>query len=166
MLTFESIRDLERAEKDSKKMQKLPADFFEQLSEYLGRKRDIKDKSSTDIIESENVKNIVKRLLEHREKKLVEIVLMGVRTGLPPENLTKDEQKAFLSMTENIKHLRSMAFSCFEGQRSPRFRVKKDIPKFIGPDMKTYEFKEDQIADIPKPLSDFLLKEGFIEEIK
>jgi DNA replication initiation complex subunit (GINS family) len=166
MLTFDAIRDIERAEKDSKKMQKLPDDFFHQVSEYFDRKRNMNDKSSADIIEIENIKMIVKRLLELRENKMISMALTSARTGLPPENLTKEEQKVFHSMTENMKDLRTSIFSCFDGPNKPRFRIKVDVPKFVGPDMNVYEFKENQIVDIPKPLSDFLLKEGFIEEIR
>ncbi|MFH1630778.1 MAG: hypothetical protein ABIA21_00950 [Candidatus Aenigmatarchaeota archaeon] len=166
MITFEAIRDMERSEKDSKKMQKLPEDLFQQLTEYFNRKREMSDKTSSDIIEIENVKMIISRLFDLRENKLLFMALTSARTGLPPENLTKDEQKVFLSMVEKIKNLRSDLLSCLDGQNRPRFTVKKDVPKFVGPDANVYEFKEGQVIDIPKPLSEFLLKEGFIEEVK
>ena len=165
MLTFDSIRDVERAEKDSKKLQKLPEDFFDQLADYFIRKNSMSDKASADIIEMENVKNVIKRLIDLREKKLVEMALINARTGTLPENLTKNEQQIFQGIVGNIKNLRNSIFSCFDGSKIPRYRAIKDIPKFVGPDMKTYEFAEGQIVDVPQQINDFLLKEGFIEEM-
>ena len=61
MLTFEKIRELERVERENKKLQKLPDDLLDQLSEYMQRKERIREKTSADIIELENVKNTIKR---------------------------------------------------------------------------------------------------------
>ena len=164
MLTFDSIRDIERAEKDSRKMQKLPDDFFDQLADYFNRKNSMSDKVSADIIEMENIKNAIKRLIDMREKKLIEMALINARTGVMPENLSKSEQHIFQGMVSNIKNLRNSIFSCFDGKKTSGYKAIKDIPKFVGPDMKTYEFRVGQIVDVPDTLKEFLLKEGFIEE--
>ncbi len=42
------------------------------------------------------------------------------------------------------------------------YRVVKDLPAFVGPDLKVYELKEGDIIDIPQPLIDLLLKEGVV----
>ncbi|MBI2579534.1 MAG: hypothetical protein HYW27_01395 [Candidatus Aenigmarchaeota archaeon] len=39
MLTFDKIRDVERMERNEKKLQKLPADFIQDLRDYINRKR-------------------------------------------------------------------------------------------------------------------------------
>lgn len=168
MLTFEKIRDLERGERESRKMQKLPENFFNELRDYMHRKQ--KMNKASDILELENVKNTIKRLFELRERKLVELALSSLRTGLPVENLTKREEEIFSTIVEMLKNFEKEIFDELskpvEEKKEILFKVKKTLPQFIGPDMKSYELKENDIVSLPKPLSDLLLKEGVIEEIK
>ena len=167
MLTFDKIRDIERAEKESKKPQKLPENFLSDLRDYLKKKEQLK--SSADIHELENVRNIIRRFFESREKKLLEGALYTVRTGLQPENLTKEEQDLFYFLTDRIKNFRENFFSEIQKDKKLAYKVMKALPAFVGPDMKTYELKENEIIStdfLPKPLNDLLLKEGVIEQVE
>lgn len=167
MLTFDKIRDVERAEKENKKMQKLPENFLSDLRDYIKKKEQIK--SSSEIHELENVRSIVRRFFETREKKLMDAVLYTVRTGLPPENLTKEEEALYYSVFDAVRDFRENFFSELnreEKQKAAVYKVKKSLPAFVGPDMKTYELKENDIIQpdsLPKTLNDLLLKEGVIE---
>ncbi|MBI5061349.1 MAG: DNA replication complex GINS family protein [Candidatus Aenigmarchaeota archaeon] len=171
MLTFDKIRDIERAEKENKKLQKLPEDLMEKIREYITRKESISKKMTSDIIEIENAKNTIKRLFETRERKIIEAVLLYVRSGIPPENLTSDEDRLFTSCSELFKKFREGIFDDLKKEGAVKkegikmYKVKKAMPKFIGPDMNAYELHENQVLNIPKPLSDLLIKEGIIEEI-
>ncbi len=181
MLTFEKIHDIERAEHESKKLQKLPENFPEELKQYLRRKERITEKTSTDITELENVRGIIRRLFETREKKLMELALYTARTGIPVENLTKQEEKTFFFLVDELRRHREMFFE--ELQKEPTgteekkeekpappmkkkivYRVKKSLPAFVGPDKKIYELQEGQVVDLPEALNEFLLKEGVIEK--
>ncbi len=169
MLTFEKIRDLERAERESKKLQKLPDNLAEELKEYLRKKEKTAD--SSDIIELENIKSTIKRFFEMREQKLMEAVLYSLRTGLPPENLTKEEEKAFRQLMETAKRFREGFFSGLQSpaEKKTMYRVKKTLPTFVGPDMNQYTLKENDTLEedaLPKPLNDLLLKEGVIEIVE
>ena len=202
MLTFDKIRELERNERDTKKLEKLPDDLKEQLREYLDRKENITEKTSAEILELENVKNTIRRFFDLRERKFANMALECVRTGLPPENLTKEEEKVFYDIVDLLKDYRERFFVelrkekiimceqagipekptesaekpvCEEktiDEQEPKqyaYKIKKHIPGFVGPDMKTYEFKEDQTIEIdalPKPLNDLLLKKGVIEKVE
>jgi len=182
MLTFEMIRELERQEKANKRLQKLPDNLPTELNEYIKRKEKMADKSSSDIMEMETVKNTIKRFIELRETKLIEMALTTARTGLPPENLTKEETPVFFSLVETMKKHREAFFSEMNretgetmqaAQETPQerqerviYRVKKELKEFIGPDMKTYRLVRGEIVNLPKPLNDLLLKEGLIEEIR
>ncbi|MBI4019408.1 MAG: DNA replication complex GINS family protein [Candidatus Aenigmarchaeota archaeon] len=110
MLTFEAIRDLERGEAESKTLQKLPSTFLDELREYMTMKESMNDKTSADLHEMENVKRSVRRLLEMREKKLVEQALYTVRTGYPAENIAKDEERLYHFLVEEIKNYRESFF--------------------------------------------------------
>ncbi|MBI4170082.1 MAG: DNA replication complex GINS family protein [Candidatus Aenigmarchaeota archaeon] len=177
MLTFEMIRELERQERANKKLQKLPDNLLDELRDYIKRKESMPEKSSTDILELENVKTIIKRFFELRESKIMDIALATARTGLPPEHLTKEEQSVFYSIVDSVKKHREMFFSEIHKEPQPKaaeekkqeriiYRVKKDLQDFVGPDMKTYRLIRGEIVNLPKPLNDLLLKEGVIEEIK
>ncbi len=174
MLTFDKIRDLERAERDNKQLQKLPENLMGQIQEYL-RKKEVMKQSSSDIMELENVKNTIKRFFELREKKLMEAALYTVKTGMPAQNVTKDEEKVFFAIVDDLKKNRETFFS--ELQKEPArsqekkivYKVRRSLPAFIGPDMQSYKLNENDVLPleaVPKPLNDFLLKKGIIEKVE
>jgi len=188
MLTFEKIRDIERAERESKKLQKLPEHLLEELKEYLRRKERISEKTSADITELENVRGIIRRLFETRERKIIELALYTARTGIPVENLTKQEEKTFFFLVDELRRYREMFFeelqkdsskakedvkeeqvkeeTSFPVSKKIVYRVKKSLPTFVGPDKKVYELIEGQVVELPEALNEFLLKEGVIEKIE
>ncbi len=169
MLTFDKIRDLERIEKQNKKLQKLPEDIVVQLRDYLKRKEKIKEKTSADITEMENIKSAIKRFFEFREGKIISSALDTARTGLPPENMTKEEEDVFYGLVNTMKKYREQFFSELNREDATEktlYKVKKTIPSFVGPDMKKYQLVENEIVEIPAPLNELLLKEGIIEPAK
>ncbi|MFC2142869.1 hypothetical protein ACFLQN_00545 [Candidatus Aenigmatarchaeota archaeon] len=168
MLTFEKIRDLERQESMDKNLGKLPENFIDDVDEYLERKK------GTDERELKNIKNTIKRLFDLREKKMLDMSLYSVKTGMPVENLTKKEKGTFDKLVAILKEYRKEFFSSLSIKKpevnKPQkilYRVKKPLPEFVGPDLKIYELKENElIEDLPKPLNDLLIKEGVIERIE
>lgn len=167
MLTFESIREAEREERDSKKLQKIPDNFFDLVIDYMDKKEKIKDKTSLELLEIENAKNTIKRLIDLREKKVMELALVSSRTGTVPENLTSIEKGLFQRCIDILKEFRDNI--SIEMKKKPSeivYKVKKSIPDFIGPDMKVYNLRENDIVSLPRELTDLLIKEDLIEEVK
>src|SRR3989338_9661612 len=103
MLTFDKIRDIERQERDSRTLQKLPDGFIGSLADYLARKESVAEKASADILEIENIKATIKRIFEAREKKLLDMALYTARTGTLPENLIESEEKSFDAVLEALR---------------------------------------------------------------
>jgi hypothetical protein len=169
MLTFEKIRELERKEKEDQKLQKLPEDFIIELSDYLKKKEGI-----TDQREMKNISSTVERLFELRENKIFDLVLYNVRTGMPVENLTKQEEGLFKILVVELKKFRQRSMEKDfkeEVKNNPRdlYRVTKSIPEIVGPDLKEYKLSENEIIDIsslPKELNELLLKKGVIEKVE
>lgn len=167
MLTFEKIRELERKEREDKKLQKLPDDFIAELSDYLKKKEGMSDQR-----EMKNIKNIVERLFEVREDKIFDLVLYSVRTDMPVENLTISEEKFFKKLAEELEKFRhGLMERDFKEKENNKdlYKVKKDIPAIIGPDLKEYKLSEKEIIDIsslPKELNELLLKKGIIEKVE
>lgn len=169
MLTFDKIREMERNDRDSKKLQKLPEDIIVQLSEYMQRKERIKEKTASDVLELENVKNTVKRFFDLREHKIVLAALDAVRTGMPAENMTREEEKIFYDLVARLQQFRQTFFSELskeqkEAGHEATFRVKKSLPEFVGPDMKIYKLNENDFVKLPKDVEELLLKKGIIEK--
>ncbi|MFH1420874.1 MAG: hypothetical protein ABIG30_02805 [Candidatus Aenigmatarchaeota archaeon] len=194
MITFETLRELERAELSQRGLQRLPQNFFEDLKDYLQRKLEKSDGTLEDKRDIDNIRNTIKRLLELRERKLMDMALVSARTGVPVDGLSGTEQTVFTSIVEQINNYRSDLLGLLEQQKSvadasekpdeaatsqdisikntkieKKYRVVRDTPQFVGPDLKTYELKKDQIlsdGDVPKVINDLLLKKGVIVEVK
>lgn len=173
MLTFEAIRELERGEAEAKTLQKLPDNFIEEARQYLALKESNPEKTSADMHEMQNAKNLVKSLFEKRERKLLEQALYTVKTGFPAENMTQDEERLYLYVVEEVKKYREKFFSSGKPaepapEKAKAYRVRAALPRFVGPDMKIYELKESQVVpdgELPKPLNDLLLKKNLLEVI-
>src|SRR3972149_6823197 len=109
-------------------------------------------------MELENIKSTVKRFFELRESKLVSAALDTTRTGLPLENVTKDEEKVFYAVVEALKKHREDFFSALSSEKEERqlYRVKRTIQPFVGPDMKNYLLRERELVEMPPALTDLL----------
>ncbi|MFC1741173.1 hypothetical protein ACFL3V_01410 [Nanoarchaeota archaeon] len=118
VITYETLFELLRIEKNREDLQKLDATFFKDVLEYLNEKKssfentesqntlfaaDEKEKSR---LEFENIKRILKELYDRREKKIINVALSKARTGvtlvntanmLPSEKLLFDSASTVLS---------------------------------------------------------------------
>ena len=167
MITFDAIRDIERTERENRKLQKIPENFFDLVRDYLDKKEKMKEKSSLDLLEIENTKNTIKRFLDIREKKIIELAIMTSRTGLLPDNLTCHEKELFQQIVDNLNAFRARISE--QMNKIPKeivYKVKKSIPDFVGPDMKIYNLRENDIVSLPRELVELLIKESVLEEIK
>lgn len=167
MLTFESIRELERSERDNKKLQRIPESFIAELKDYIARKEQLS--SPDDVIEFQAVKGTIARLFEMRERKLIDSALITARTGLPPENLLPGEAQLFWTIVERLKSFREELFGKLKTdtqvQRKIMWRVVKNID-FVAPDMKEYKLKQGETLELPADTADILLKSGIVEEVR
>ena len=130
VITFEKIRELQRGERDTPKPQRLPKDIMKEIREYLELKESITDKSSTDLIELQNVKNIIKDWLDMREHKVLSMALSSIRSGMPPENLTESEELLFFSVINSLKGFKvRIADELYEAERPtiPETSEEKEI---------------------------------------
>ena len=155
MLTYEIIRDLERAERESKKLQKIP--------------ENIAEKTSPDITELENVRRVIKSFFELRTDKIIQLASDTVKTPnpLPPHNIAKREEGLFDKLVETMQIYREAFFREISSPVTGKkimYRVRKSMPEFVGPDMNVYKLNENDIVNLPEPLNELLLKNGVIEQ--
>lgn len=166
MLTFESIRELERAERENKKLQKVPDNFLTELRDYIERKEKM---SPDDALEFQAIRSTISRFIELRERKLIDSALITARTGLPPENLLITESELFWAIVDRLKRFRDEFFG--------KATVESAIPKktlwrvvrnteFVGPDLKEYKLTEGETIELPNDVSELLTKSGIVEEVR
>ncbi len=121
VITYETLFELLRIEKNREDLQKLDDNFFEDVREYLRDKTstfeskesqsllfeaDEKEKAKLEI---ENIKKILKELYDRREKKIVFTALNKARTGvilINTANMLKSERMLFDSMSMVMSEFR------------------------------------------------------------
>ncbi len=132
-ITYETLFDLLRREKNREELQRLDKDFYEQVLAYLKEKRDALSKKGDELfvsaereklkIQFQNIRRIVKELYERREKKIINMAVNRARTGsdvidtsnlLPSEKDFFDEQVKLLSkykdkVLDSILHLKEFS---------------------------------------------------------
>ena len=88
-ITYETLYEVLKKEKDTADLQKLDPVFFEQFTSYLNEKKELleKDESLFSLEEKkkvekqiDNAKRIIKEIYERREKKILNIALIKSRT--------------------------------------------------------------------------------------
>jgi len=182
-ITFELIRKIQREEQGVSKLTKLPDGFYKNINSYLQQKRKVAE--GTDKLGSSELKNIewlVEDIFNRRERKILNMVLIAVRTRIPPENLTEEEKVFFDGLVEVVKSRRKEALAALLEKESAAkaeeavVEVKiqpdimpvvfrKEVDEFVGIDMKSYgPFKEGDTAKIPKENAGILIEKGIAEE--
>jgi len=106
-INFKFLRELQKNERESSELQKLPDDFIDALKEYIMRKRALLENPEmmtfTERKEIENIKPVVKYILDKREQKIVIAAMRSARTGIKPQNMLPHEEKLFSKLREEIK---------------------------------------------------------------
>lgn len=107
-ITYETLFDILRNEKNREELQKLEPSFFEDLIQYMKEKKELlsqddgselfsdieKEKTAKQI---ENIKKLVRQLYERREKKIINLAMISSRTSslLDDSALLKQEKELF-----------------------------------------------------------------------
>ncbi|MEK6876892.1 MAG: hypothetical protein AABX63_05730 [Nanoarchaeota archaeon] len=112
-ITYETLFELLKREKDTADLQKLEPAFFDNFVEYLNEKKDMLNKDDTLFSYDEkkkvekqidNARRLIKEIYERREKKILNIALIKSRTKshvLDTSSLL-DNEKKFLGEIESI----------------------------------------------------------------
>ena len=171
-ITFEYIRKIQREEQHEPKLSKLPEDFYDKAKEYLEQKRELlKKKGDRGIsIEINNIERLLENIYNRRETKIINHAIITSRTGIPPQNLTKQEQKFFNQIVDLLKFHKEKTLNILlektkEEKGFETLKFIKDVPEFVGADMKKYgPFKKGIIADIPKENAKLLIQAELAEK--
>jgi DNA replication initiation complex subunit (GINS family) len=151
-ITYETLFEILRIEKDKEELQKLNDSFFTDVIAYLRDKENAINSATLEAIgdkkkleeELDNIKKILKDLYERREKKIVNLALNISRTKsnlIDISGLLKEEKELFDSLISLLDNGRDSILNKLLESRIPYFKSKVSVP----------ETKEEQTAnDVPK----------------
>ncbi len=188
MITFKYLREIQKKERSSAGLCKLDAGFYGAVSDYVLRKKRIKDRgkelSFKEKKEIENIWPVVKSIYDTRETKIVNGALKAARTGMKVANLLPEEENLLKDVRERIVEARRGLESVLSSEGKTRsldesedapdpedngmsqIRIIVDIPEFVGEDLKTYgPWKAGETATCPKNFADIFIKNGKAEEV-
>ena len=170
-ITFDLIRKIQMEEARLPKLTKLPESFYVNVSRYLNQKRKLSQEDMKGGVEIKNIERLAEDIFNRRERKILNNVLIFVRTGIVSENMTEEEKVVFDKLANQMKDRRQeILFSMMEAETKEAgtlIMFKEDFSEFIGTDMKTYgPFKQGDITKIPDENKKLLLERGVVEELK
>ncbi|MFC1704797.1 hypothetical protein ACFLZ6_00535 [Nanoarchaeota archaeon] len=148
-ITYETLFEMLRREKDKEELQKLSSSFFADVIVYLeDKKKSLNDMTLQSFEdkrkfedEVENIRRILKDLYERREKKIVNLALNISRTKsnlIDTSSLLNEEKSLFDSLIRNLDYGRESILNMLLKSKSPEFRQ----PKVEEPKPATEENKE------------------------
>ena len=193
-ITYDTLYDLLKRERDRSELQKLEPTFYDELVSF------IKQNSSTDDVsgrQNDNIRKILKELYERREKKIMNMALDMSRTKsmlVDTSSLLREEKVLFDSVVGLLDHFRKNTISSVIDGKQPLLNMhelkindpkgdfksateleKEDklvrfiqaVPKFVGPELEEYgPFQEEDITKLPSQVAKLLISKGRVEEIK
>lgn len=178
---YREIRIIHQSEKKNAGLTEIRADFFKKTKEYINRlERTLnaeKDEHRKKLIEDElkSIRQILEDIYEIREKKIVLAALSKARGGKPDTRMfLENEKRLFDDILKCIENHRKIVFEdekelSYEKSKEEKDRVlslvKEDIPRFVGPDMKKYHLRRNDVVLLSKQLFEILEKKGVVERI-
>jgi len=183
MITYNDIYEAARKERYSTKLQPIPKNFVEEVSNYLKEKKEVASKQDDDfsdvIIKTkkqiENAITLFKELMLRRRKKILNLVLIAAETGISKqdfENMLKFEKELFEDFMKNIDLSDKKVSEILNGGKAQE--MKNELVVFVEPveefmDLdggKMGPFEKGQIANIPKEIAKILIDDNKAEVIE
>ena len=167
MITFETLRKIEREEKASNGLTRLPEDFFESVASYLSKKIQLKgDEEDSELM---NARHTIGDIVKLREKKILVSALNFADSGVEPANLTDEEKGLFDQAASLIMQFRTDSKKFLDPglARNSMIVFREEVPQFVATDMKNYgPFGKGDVANLPEDVTRLLVEKGFANPIE
>ncbi len=177
-LDYDKLRQIYRLEKNTSRLVDIDEDFYDSLTLFIqGEKKkylaSLKEFSPAKARTFANVKKIVEEIFSLREKKLLMRALLASRTGEESkERLAAQEKKTFKELLAVLNKHRDSLLQAFEpgkgklDELKPKdLKIIKEVPVFVGPDMKEYgPFAVDEAVSVPSKVADLLVTRKLAKE--
>jgi DNA replication initiation complex subunit (GINS family) len=168
MITYETLRKIERDERVEKKLAQLPERFLIEVLEYL-KKKEAMAREKGDRWELQTAKQRFQNIMELRERKIVNFTLSFVRSGALPENMAPEERELFDSVVKQVKDFHGKREKAMTGERASFRTVAflQQLPRFVGIDMGYYgPYQQGDIATVPADNAMVLVEKGAAELVE
>ena len=181
--TYKDLRKIHQLEKKSSTLISIDSKLYSKAKEYIKRLEDSLEgeqeyKKKLLLDEIKNSRQTLMEIYEYREKKIILAALSKIRGGDPDtRNMLEKEKELFDELIEILTKRRKDLFSNPTNipteKRSNQLKrnntivlIKKDIPTFIGTDMRRYYLRKNDIVSLPEEIYKALNKRKLIKEAK
>ena len=180
---YDELYQAWRGERENPELQPLPRDFYRRLADYVKRVREggrmMDDRTVKGRLvkrEAENVRRLIRELMETRLNKMMRAILEG--KTVPVSTLAEEEAVLYENVSPEIESHQKLIENILRGRLLKVkgraggsglmvVRILKEVPAIIGADMKTYgPFKPEDVAALPRENARLLIKQGVAVEIE
>ena len=154
-ITYETLFELLKREKDTADLQKLEPGFFDNFVEYLNEKKDMLNKEDTLFSYDEkkkvekqidNARRLIKEIYERREKKILNIALIKSRTKshVIDTSALLDNEKKFLGDIEKVlsAYRENVIYNVMDGKQVSQIKHQEKETKEEPNDAKLDDAKD------------------------
>jgi DNA replication initiation complex subunit (GINS family) len=175
-IDYDELRRIHRLEKNTSKLVEVDDDFIDSLQAFVEEEKkkylaSLKNFSASDAREFTNLKRVVEEIFLMRQKKLLNKALISSRTKeVDGEKMSTQEKEAFRKLLRILEDQFSFYESLF-GEKEKReaemvsLKILKDVPTFVGTDMKEYgPFSDGEEVELPAKIAKLFLSRKIAEE--
>ncbi|MBS3061099.1 MAG: DNA replication complex GINS family protein [Candidatus Diapherotrites archaeon] len=183
-LSYDEIRRIYRLEKSTARLVDVDPDFYNSLNEFVLAEREkylksLKEFSLEEARDFANLKKMVEEIFLFRQKKILSLALVSSRNGsdMMDEHLGRQEQKLFGDVLELLNEHKSLLGTLFgeksaasssakesAGLNTLSLKILKEVPAFIGTDMKEYgPFSSGETVKLPNKVAKLFLDRKMAE---
>lgn len=182
MLTFESLKNVQREEKKSNKPAKIDENFYSGVKQYLADKKEAYERARREDgdfaiheLELRNARMVVHDIYESRERKIIRAALNHARSEEyeNSENLLAAEREMREAVQEVLEVYRGRLLHNMLEEWDHTEKIKKgkvemvkvrflqDFPAFVGVDSMDYgPFRAEENFSLPQANAAVLIKKG------
>ena len=178
VLTYESLREIQRNEKKSEKLFELEEDFFESVQQYCEQRG--KSKNNGNMIELENAKTILRDIVDRRERKILNQALRVTRTKDEVETsaMSSNEKALFEELVGILEKYRIDVIgedvtepepeeAPEEATKLVKIKILEDLPAIVGADFEDYgPFKEGDEVELPPENAEIFISKAKAEKVE
>ncbi len=175
-IDYDELRRIHRLEKNTSKLVEVEDDFIDSVSAFVDEEKkkylaSLKNFSASDAREFTNLKRVIEEIFMMREKKILNKALITVHTKeVSDDKMAKQEKDVFRKLLRTLEEHHDM-HQAFFGDKEKKdaqlvsVKILKDIPTFVGTDMKEYgPFAEGASVELPAKVARLFVTRKIAEE--
>ena len=178
-ISYDEIRRIHRLEKNTGRLVEVQEDFFSSLHSFMQQEKTaylegLRNFSSSKARDYSNLKKMIEEIFLIREKKLLNKALIHSRTGeLSEDKMALEEKKTLQELLSVLSTHRSFLNSVFSEEKTTTEKyfdtltitLLKDVPSFIGGDMKEYgPFEKNKRVELPFKIASLLVARNLAKQ--